>query len=158
MAPVTRDYVPQGEELTALEKKRLGRHAAIRTGANHEDFIPDENHVLMKATDAEGKATRALDAAVERAVAAKGNDFARARERLQAWNVAQATDALEKMPLGILRMYLVAEEVGAARVSVLRNFPNPGDDVRLKYASEKYPDLQAAVGEPESPQAEGDQE
>lgn len=148
MPNVTRDYVPQGESLTELEKKRLGRHAAIRTGANHQDFIPDEDHVLATATDAAGKADRAVNAAVERAVAAKTNDFQRARERLQVWNVAQAMDALERMPLGVLRMYLVAEEVGAARVSVLRNFPNPGDDVRVKYAPEKYPALQAAGGDP----------
>ena len=154
MPTVTRDYVPQGEELTALEKKRLGRHAAIRTGANHEDFIPDEGHVLAKASSSEDKATKALDAAVARAVAAKSNDFVRAAERLKAWNVAQAMDALERMPLGILRMYLVAEEVGAARVSVLRNFPDPGNDVRLKYAADKFPELQAAAGEDSDTQAE----
>lgn len=153
----TRDYIPAGENLTDLERSRLNRHAAIRTGANHADYIPADDLGPAPSGNAQEKADRALNAAIARAEVATKVDFDRALERLKLWNVPQATDALEKMPSAVLRMYLVAEESVAARSGILKNFPNPGDEVREQYAPQLLPDVpepQAADSGPEAPQAE----
>lgn len=131
--PVIRDFIPQGEELTAAEKARLKGTAAIRTGGSRPDFVPDEDHKLAPPSGSEEQKEEALQRALDRQEHFAAQEYEVAKERLKAWNVAEAITAIQTMPLRIAEMYLVAEKNAGARVSILNQFPEPDPAVVEQY-------------------------
>jgi hypothetical protein len=63
----------------------------------------------------------------------RARDFKKAEEHLRILNAASAVEMLQAMPVGLLEMYLLAEEVGQAREFILRAFPKPGRRARERY-------------------------
>jgi hypothetical protein len=65
--------------------------------------------------------------------AAHHNDFLLAQARLSTMHPASAVEFLQAMPVGVLELYLLAEEKGQARPAILRAFPAPGLRARERY-------------------------
>ena len=72
----------------------------------------------------------------------RARHFAAAKDRLDKLTYAQTMDFLTAMPVGVLEMYLLAEEDGKNREEVLRYFPKPGVKARSRW----LPELTAPVG------------
>jgi len=64
---------------------------------------------------------------------ARQNDFLLAQARLSKMHPTSAVEFLQAMPVGVLEMYLLAEEKGQAREFILRSFPKPGLQARERY-------------------------
>jgi hypothetical protein len=137
MGRATRDYIPEGEEMTPNEYANRNKHAAIRTGANHQDFIPDpessESLVRPKYTPEE-RADRAMDAAIARSKAASDADWDIAKTRLAGWNPRQAIEAMTRMPQQVMELYIIAEEDTGHRHDILSVFPTPRQTMYHRYA------------------------
>jgi hypothetical protein len=63
----------------------------------------------------------------------RARDFGKAREHLRILNAASAIELMQKMPVGLLEMYLLAEESDQGRVYILQSFPKPGRRARERY-------------------------
>lgn len=139
---VTRDFIPEGVEMTPNEAANRNRQAAIRTGANHVDFIPDPESsepLQTQRTSPEARADRAMEAAVARSKAASDADWDIAVTRLSGWNARQAIEAIQRMPQQVMELYIIAEESSGHRHDILSVFPTPRQDMYHRYA----PDLEA---------------
>lgn len=137
MGVAIRDYIPDGDA-TPTEVARMRRGAIIRTGANHQDFIPDPNDPsvpVVKRTQEE-RADRAAEFAQARIRYAERNEFQLARMRLKEWTPVQAVTAIEVMPVASLEMYLAAEMLGAARTDIVKMFPPIDPKVVERYAAQ----------------------
>lgn len=135
--PVTRDFIPEGVDMTPNEQANRNRQAAIRTGANHIDFIPDPTSkevTLRPKTTPEERADKAMEAAVARAKAASDADWGIAVTRLAGWNPRQAIEAMQRMPQQVMELYIVAEEANGHRHDILSVFPTPRRDMYHRYA------------------------
>lgn len=60
-------------------------------------------------------------------------DFQRAKDHLARLNSASAVEVMQQLPVGVLQIYLLAEEVGQAREMILHAFPKPGAKARSRY-------------------------
>jgi hypothetical protein len=152
--PVTRDFIPEGVGLTPNEEANRNRQAAIRTGANHIDFIPDptsDEVTIRPKTTPEERADKAMEAAVARAKAASDADWDIAVTRLAGMNPRQAIEAMQKMPQQVMELYIIAEEANGHRHDILSVFPTPRREMYHRYA----PALEAEkFGEDEVPAQE----
>lgn len=140
---VTRDFIPEGVEMTPNEYANRNRQAAIRTGANHIDFIPDpeaNEPTIRPTTSPEERADRAMEAAVARAKAASDADWDIAITRLAGMSPRVAIETIQRMPQQVMELYIIAEESSGHRHDVLSVFPTPRPDMYKRYA----PDLYAA--------------
>ena len=143
MGTATRDFIPEGENLTPNEYANRNKQAAIRSGALHQDFIPDPeaNEPTRRATSTpEERADRAMAAAVARAKAASDADWDIAITRLAGWQARQAIESLQRMPQQVMELYIIAEESSGHRNDILSVFPTPRPEMYRRYA----PDLYAA--------------
>jgi hypothetical protein len=154
---VTRDFIPEGVEMTPNEAANRNRQAAIRTGANHIDFIPDpeSKEVTLKPRfSPEERADRAMAASVARAKAASDADWDIAITRLAGWNARQAIEALQRMPQQVMELYIIAEETSGHRTDILSVFPTPRPTMYERYApalfAEKFPAHAEVEPEPEA--------
>lgn len=127
MGVATRDYIPDTEGMSPLEAARLKKNAMIRTGANHQDYVPDSSdpHALAapKKRTAEEQADRAMAMAIARQKYADDNAYDFAVTRLKEWTAAQAVDAIVEMAPMTAVMYLVAEAKNSHRDDILNLFP-----------------------------------
>ena len=67
--------------------------------------------------------------------------FEQAKQELGRLTIAQAVDLLRTLPIGLLEMYLLAEEATQAREAILQSFPKPSPEARAMYgvkAPRKY--------------------
>ena len=138
---VTRDFIPTTEEMTDNERANLNRRAAIRTGVNHIDFVPDPtaNEPLVRPTTSpEDRADKAMAAAVARAKAASDADWDIALTRLAGWNARQAIESIQRMPQRVMELYLIAEESSGHRHDILSVFPTPDPAMYRRYAPDLY--------------------
>jgi hypothetical protein len=138
MGVATRDYIPQDEGMTAREVSNSQRGRMIRTGANHQDFIPDPDDPTPapKATmDPVERADRAQEFANQRALAGERQDWLVAVERLKNWTIPQAIEAMQGMPFRMMELYLTVERHYAQRADILRLFGAP--DPRLAEVFER---------------------
>jgi hypothetical protein len=165
MGNATRDFIPEGVDMTPNELANRNKHAAIRTGANHVDFIPDPSAnepTLRPSTSPEERADRAMDAAVARAKAATDADWDIAKTRLAGWNARQAIEAITRMPQQVMELYIIAEEDTGHRHDILSVFPTPRPEMYHRYApalaAEKFvpqdelpvPSIASSLDEPET--------
>lgn len=137
MGNATRDFIPEGEAMTPNEAANRNKHAAIRTGANHIDFIadPESSEVTQRPKyTPEERADRAMDAAVARAKAASDADWDIAKTRLAGWNARQAIEAMTRMPQQVMELYIIAEEDSGHRHDILSVFPTPRPEMYHRYA------------------------
>jgi hypothetical protein len=158
MGQAIRDFIPDGEEATPVERTRMQRGRIIRTGANNADFIPDPNDptVPVVKRSPEERHNRAMQAAAARAEYASRNEFRVAQLRLKEMSPAQAVNAIEVMPLASLEMYLAAEQLGAARHDILSLFPPIDPSVVERYREQLA--SQEVVEEEVAPVAQSDSE
>ena len=63
----------------------------------------------------------------------RARDFNKAKEHLRILNPASAVENMQSMPVGLLEMYLLAEESDQGREYILRAFPKPGKRARGRY-------------------------
>lgn len=63
----------------------------------------------------------------------KAKYFEQAKKDLLSWTPATAVDRMSMLGVGLLEMYLLAEEVTQARPAILRYFPKPGAKARERY-------------------------
>lgn len=89
---------------------------------------------------------RAWDYAKQAQESGHERDFERAREVLSTMQPSAAVATMETMGLGMLEMYLLAEEDGQARDFILRSFPKPGARARERYGPFMQTNEAAAVG------------
>ena len=66
-------------------------------------------------------------------------DFQKAKDHLAILNAASAVENMQRLPTGLLEMYLLAEEVGQGREMVLHAFPKAGVRARERYLSAATP-------------------
>jgi hypothetical protein len=133
----TRDFIPEGVDMTPNEAANRNRQAAIRTGANHIDFIPDPESkevTLRPKYSPQERADRAMAASVARAQAASDADWDIALTRLAGWNARQAIEALTRMPQQVMELYIIAEETSGHRTDILSVFPTPRPSMYERYA------------------------
>ncbi len=69
----------------------------------------------------------------------RAKDFKIAVDDLALLNPASAVEKMRYLPLGLLEMYLVAEEAGQARSYILRAFPKPSAMARQKFLPTETP-------------------
>lgn len=62
--------------------------------------------------------------------------FERAQRELRTLTPSDAVVLLEKQPLGMLELFLLAEEADQGRELILRSFPKPGFRARQRYLPE----------------------
>lgn len=74
-----------------------------------------------------------LERAVQPSEVRKAKYFQQAKDDLDKWQPGIALDNMQFMGIGLLEMYLLAEEVGQARPQILRAFPKPGAKARKRY-------------------------
>lgn len=157
MGVATRDFIPDDSEMTPVERSRNQRGKMIRTGANHQDFIPDPEFPTAPrpVLSAVEKADRAMEYANQRALQGERTDWLTAIERLKNWNAPQAIDAMANMPFRLMEMYCVVERAYGARQDILRVFGEPDANLTKKFA-----EIQAAIAEenrPVEPAVEADE-
>ena len=123
--------------MTPNEYANRNRRAAIRSGANHQDFIPDpesrEVTIRPKSTPEE-RADRAMEAAVARAKAASDADWDIAITRLSGMSTRAAIETLQRMPQQVMELYIIAEESSGHRHDILSVFPTPRPEMYRRYA------------------------
>ena len=157
MGTATRDFIPEGENLTPNEYANRNKQAAIRSGALHQDFIPDPeaNEPTRRATSTpEERADRAMAAAVARAKAASDADWDIAITRLAGWQARQAIESLQRMPQQVMELYIIAEESSGHRHDILSVFPTPRPEMYRRYAPDLYAEKFEAVADTEPPEGE----
>lgn len=69
--------------------------------------------------------------------------FDGAVDALSKLNDASAVETMQMLPLGLLEMYLLAEETHRARPMVLRAFPKPGRLARERYLGAASPEAKS---------------
>lgn len=60
-------------------------------------------------------------------------DFGRAKAHLAQLTPASAVELMQTFPVGLLEMYLLAEENTRAHPMILKAFPKPGAKARSRY-------------------------
>ncbi len=71
-------------------------------------------------------------------------DFERAKAHIANLTSASAVELLQTLGVGLLEMYLLAEEVGQKREMILRAFPKPGNRARQRYLPDSIAQRQGA--------------
>lgn len=149
MGVATRDFIPAGEE-TPAEVAKYRRGAIIRTGANHNDFIPDpaDPTVKPKVSTPQERMDRAQRAAEERMEWASRNEFRLAQLRLKDMTPSQAVATIEVMPQVSMEMYVAAEMLGAARTDIIAMFPPIAPETLARWQRELNASEEATETEP----------
>lgn len=116
-----RDYIPEGEGVSAVERERFTRQRAA--GGSRPDFIPGPDHKLAPRSGHAAQAKEALD----RAMAAQGSaaraDWDAGVLKLKNLNVGQAIEAIRQAPFAVQEMLLTIEMKHGQRSSILKAFP-----------------------------------
>ena len=110
------------------EKPVRMKHVKKRNQAGvFEDYIPTRIGPRFgpKRTKEEGHRS-AYDATIRRQEANRAQGLSAMTDKLSKMNAATAVEFLEKQPSFVREQYLVAEEEGQARKSVLSRFPRAG--------------------------------
>ena len=89
---------------------------------------------------------RAWGAARAGSVEGHRRDFEKARAELSVMTPSAAVALMENMGMGMLELYLLAEEAGENREYISRSFPKPGARARERYGPFMQVDEPAAVG------------
>lgn len=117
---------------------RLGNPRKERVNPHGDHQSPNvaygERHLQRQAV-----ATRTRSEAQER-------QFEDAKARLSKMTFASAVQFLTTLPVGLLEVYLLAEEAGEGRKEVLSQFPSPGARARETYLGPTTTTEPAAVG------------
>lgn len=145
MGVATRDFIPTDDTMTAHERAAASRGRMIRTGANHQDYIPDptDTRVIKPKLTPDQKADRAMEYANQRALAGEKMEWDAAIVRLQNWSPAQAVDAMVGMPFRVMEMYITCEMAHGARRDVLSVFPLPDPRVVEQFAPQLLAEVEA---------------
>lgn len=142
MGVAVRDYIPEGEAATPAEQSRMKRGKIIRTGANHDDFIPDPNDPTPKphTSTAEERMDKAQKAASARAAWASDHAFEQAQLRLKDMTPAAVVDLMQTLPVASMELYYAAEWLGARRADILGMFPPVDPKVIDRYRKDPKPE------------------
>lgn len=139
---VIRDYIPEGAEPTMEEKQRfgLGEWKDLKSGIK-PDFIPAPDHERVKSARELGKDPATNHLEISQAILKRGEGelketFERAMTMLPGLTVQQALKTIEQLPGGLRGAWLLAEEAGLARKTILSRFPVPDDSLRVRLSEE----------------------
>lgn len=117
-----------------------------------QDYIPDPNRRPRRAKrNRQEQARTAYEQSVRRQEANRTSGLELAKTKLEKMNVATAVAFISEQPDRVKELYLVAEEQGQGRRSILSRFPKPGKVARGEPTSAenalKLADFKAAKAE-----------
>lgn len=133
---VVPDYIPPDAPATERDSRRLTidhRRDVRGSLPVTPDFIPPEGYegAVPSPTDEERLAV-AFDAAIAAEQRYYHTVFEDARKALEGRNAPEVVQVLEHLSPNEQELYLIAEERGAGRKSVLEKFPKPRQEIRDK--------------------------
>jgi hypothetical protein len=124
---MTRDFIPEGEELTGEEKARFGLREQDAGIQRPNDFLPAEGSTFEDKTREE-KEQFARDAAVASVARRNAVMAAEADRKLKDLNGPQAVDFLRTLSPADRDTYLRAEKDGLNREEVFKAYGEPQSD------------------------------
>ena len=130
---MARDFIPQGDNLTADEQRRVDNASKAFHGGVKQDFIPPVGWAKPFVKTREDQIQEAMDAADKRAVRMKASQYEDAVRRLQFLDSAQAVEDMQRLPEGIRTLWLVAESNNMNRPQIMDSFGKIGDEDRRQF-------------------------
>ncbi len=97
------------------------------------ELIAGKRVFAATETRKQNKADAAAEARKLSSEQAHKRDFEKAKQHLTTLQYATAIAMMEELPIGVLEMYLLAEEATQNREIILRMFPKPGAKARERY-------------------------
>jgi hypothetical protein len=128
-----RDFIPQGDNLTPDEQRRVDAAAAAFKGGVKQDFIPPVGWAKPFVKPRAEQIQDAFDAADKRAERAKERQYQDAVMRLRLLDPSQAVEDMQKLPEGVRTLWLVAESNNMNRAAIMDSFGKIGDEDRQQF-------------------------